>query len=107
MCINFIFFVYLTSQGNMFNTQVPTPGSNYSSTNSPAASFQNYIFSPATPGAGYFPPQTPGANVYSIDNSDWHMDGLVVRIRDTYHDMDMRGATGIIRSIHVSFFFFK
>jgi hypothetical protein len=85
----------------MFNNQVPTPGSNFSSTNSPA-SFQNYIYSPSTPGGGYFAPQTPGANAYSYENSDWHMDGLLVRIKDSYHDIDLCGATGTIRSMHVS-----
>lgn len=88
-------------QNNLFNTQVPTPGSNYTSTNSPA-SFQNYIYSPSTPG-GYFAPQTPGANAYNIDHYDWHMDGLMVRIRDSYpHDSDLCGAIGVIRSIHGS-----
>lgn len=88
-------------QNNLFNSQVPTPGSNYTSTNSPA-SFQNYIYSPSTPG-GYFAPQTPGANAYSIDHYDWHMDGLMVRIRDSYpHDSDLCGAIGVIRSIHGS-----
>jgi transcription elongation factor SPT5 len=86
---------------NLFNNQVPTPGSNYTSTNSPA-SFQNYIYSPSTPGA-YYAPQTPGANAYNIENSDWHMDGLMVRVKDTYpHDSDLCGAVGIIKSIHGS-----
>jgi len=86
---------------NLFNNQVPTPGSNYTSTNSPA-SFQNYIYSPSTPGA-YYAPQTPGANAYNIDNSDWHMDGLMVRVKDSYpHDSDLCGAVGIIKSIHGS-----
>lgn len=48
----------------MYSNQVPTPGSNYGSVNSPAASYQNYLYSPATPGA-YFAPQTPGANTTS------------------------------------------
>ena len=88
-------------QHNLFNSQVPTPGSNYTSTNSPA-SFQNYIYSPNTPGA-YYAPQTPGANQYSLDHSDWHMDGLLVRIKDSYpHDMDLCGAHGVIKSIHGS-----
>ena len=56
--INFIILI-----DNLYNNQVPTPGSNYASTNSPA-SFQNYMYSPATPGA-YFAPQTPGGNTYS------------------------------------------
>ena len=37
---------------------MPTPGSNYTSTNSPA-SFQNFIYSPSTPGGycgGYYGP---------------------------------------------------
>jgi transcription elongation factor SPT5 len=96
---------------NLFSNQVPTPGgagSSYSSTNSPAGAFQNYIYSPSTPGGGFYaPPQTPGANAYNLDHMDWHMDGLMVRIRDTYHDIDLCGATGIIRSIHVSFDFKK
>ena len=110
----------------MFNNQVPTPGSNYVAANSPA-SFQNYIYSPSTPGA-FYAPQTPGANAYSnyiiyfilnlyfflidktfcfsccvdFDHSDWHMDGLMVRIKDSYHlDPDLCGVTGVIRSIHV------
>jgi transcription elongation factor SPT5 len=88
-------------QHNLFNSQVPTPGSNYTSTNSPA-SFQNYIYSPNTPGA-YYAPQTPGANQYSLDHSDWHMDGLLVRIKDSYpHDSDLCGAHGVIKSIHGS-----
>lgn len=88
-------------QNQLFNSQVPTPGSNYTSTSSPA-SFQNYIYSPSTPG-GYFAPQTPGANAYNIDHYDWHMDGLMVRIRDSYpHDPDLCGAIGVIRSIHGS-----
>jgi transcription elongation factor SPT5 len=88
-------------QNQLFNNQVPTPGSNFSSTNSPA-SFQNYIYSPSTPG-GYFAPQTPGANAYNIDHYDWHMDGLMVRIRDSYpQDSDLCGAIGVIRSIHGS-----
>jgi transcription elongation factor SPT5 len=82
-----------------------TPGSAYTSNNSPA-SFQNFIYSPSTPGGaayGYAPPQTPGANQYNLDHSDWNMDGLLVRIKDTYpHDMDLCGAQGVIRSIHGS-----
>lgn len=88
-------------QHSIFNNQVPTPGSNYTSTNSPAA-FQNYIYSPSTPGA-YYAPQTPGANAYNLDHSDWHMDGLMVRIRDSYVlDPDLCGAIGVIKSIHGS-----
>ena len=38
-----------------------------------------------------------------VEHSDWHMDGLIVRIKDSYpHDSDFRRAEGIIRSIHVS-----
>lgn len=88
-------------QNQLFNSQVPTPGTAYTSTSSPA-SFQNYIYSPSTPG-GYFAPQTPGANAYNIDHYDWHMDGLMVRIRDSYpHDADLCAAIGVIRSIHGS-----
>lgn len=88
-------------QHNLFNTQVPTPGSNYTATNSPA-SFQNFIYSPSTPGA-YYAPQTPGANAYNIEHSDWHMDGLMVKIKESYHlDPDLCGAIGVIRSIHGS-----
>jgi transcription elongation factor SPT5 len=54
----------LDTYHQLYSNQVPTPGSNYGSTASPATSYQNYLFSPATPG-GYFAPQTPGANVTS------------------------------------------
>ena len=37
-------------QNQLFNAQVPTPGSNYTSTGSPA-SFQNYMYSPSTQAA--------------------------------------------------------
>lgn len=88
-------------QQNVYSNQVPTPGSNYTS-NSPASFGQNYMYSPATPGA-YFAPQTPGGNAYNLEHSDWHMDGLIVRIKNSYpHDPDFCGAEGVIRSIHGS-----
>jgi len=60
------------------------------------------MYSPATPGA-YFAPQTPGGNTYNLEHSDWHMDGLIVRIKDSYpHDSDFCRAIGVIKSIHVS-----
>ena len=41
--------------------------------------------------------------VQDVDHSDWHMDGLTVRIKDSYpHDPDLCRAEGVIRSIHVS-----
>jgi len=87
-------------QHSLYSNQVPTPGSNYGTVNSPAASYQNYLYSPATPG-GYFAPQTPGTTTTLYDQFDWHLDGLLVRIKDT-HDRDLARATGIIKSIHGS-----
>ena len=64
------------NQGKSWPDQVPTPGSAHTSNNSPS-----------TPGGaayGYAPPQTPGASQFNLDHSDWHMDGLLVRIKDSY-----------------------
>lgn len=85
---------------NLYSNQVPTPGSNYAS-NSPATFGQGYMYSPATPGA-YFAPQTPGGNAYtSVEQQEWHMDGLLVRIKESYpHDSDYKRAIGLIKSIH-------
>lgn len=87
-------------QHSLYSNQVPTPGSNYGAVNSPAASYQNYLYSPATPG-GFFAPQTPGTTTTHYDAFDWHLDGLLVRIKDTY-SRDLARSTGIIKSIHGS-----
>ena len=86
-------------QHSLYSNQVPTPGSNYGSVNSPANSYQNFLYSPATPG-GFFAPQTPGTTTTHYDAFDWHLDGLLVRIKDSYRDFAK--STGIIKSIHGS-----
>lgn len=130
------FFLKLINKDNLYSNQVPTPGSNnntnsnsstshlnhhhhHLTANSPAALYQNYVYSPATPGA-YYAPQTPGTNLHlnasnhmvssvtsshaglTLDHFDWHTDGLMVLIKDICNDKELCNLRGIIKSIHGS-----